>query len=294
MLSLLPEGSPKVTPEMSKDVLAPVKCDKAGNIYFRESGESDEFQEPIVKISADGKMSTRFDARKISGVPKDFVGSDFSADSDGDVYQIILTRAFELRLIHYRPDGTGESKITLHDVLNPVSISVQPLGDLLVADTPLQMGGSENASQLVIAAFDKNGRGKGAKHTVAIRSPFEARFSDDSRLYVSSGGDVTVVSENGETVKQMHLDPNDPALKLSSWYAFASYVVGEFDNGSNASEPFKGMVAIFDATTGNIKKRYRLSEAVRGGLACVSERAFTFLSTEPDGHLSLVTANRSQ
>jgi len=293
-LSLLPDGSPKITPEMSKDVLAPVKCDKGGNVYFRVSGKSNELQEPIVKISADGKTRTSFDARRISGVPKDFFGSDFAVDSVGHVYQIILTPSFELLVIQYAPDGTQGSTFLLHDVLNPISLSITPSGDLLVAGGPLQMGRSESKAQLVIAVFDKSGQTKGPKHTFDIQSPFQARFSDDGRLYVLSGTDVHIFSETGESIKQFHLDPDDEALKLSGWVPSDGDLAAEFDTGSNPNEPFKGMVALFDAPTGNLKGRYKLSEAVRGGLACVSAKTVTFLTTQPDGHLSLLTAGKPQ
>jgi hypothetical protein len=286
--AILPESTPRITSELSKDVLAPVKCDPAGNVYFRATGKADQFQEPIVKISADRKTSTTFDARKVSGVPKDFIGADFAADGTGDVYQVILTRAFELFAIQYSADGTGRSKFPIHELLNPTAVSAGQSSDLLVAGTPLQMASSESPSQLVIAVFDKGGRTQGSTHRVPVQSPFEARFGGD-KLYVLSGDNARVFSKTGELIKQFRLGLDDAALRLSGWYPADGFLVAEFDNHANAGEPFKGIVAVFDVATGNLRKRYRLSEEVRGGLACASEKTFIFLATEPDGHLSLVT-----
>jgi len=85
-----------------------------------------------------------------------------------------------------------------------------------------------------------------------------------------------IFSETGESIKQFHLDPDDVALRLSGWFPADDYLATAFDTGSNPNEPFRGMIALFDVRTGNHKGRHKLSEAVRGGLACVSRRLLLF------------------
>jgi hypothetical protein len=255
-------------------------------------GQSDDFQEPVVRISANGKTRTLFDARKVAGVPKDFFGSDFSVDSSGDVYQIILTRSFDLLAVHFAADGTGGSILPLRDLLNPISISVEPTGDLVVAGTPPEIGNTRNASHLVIAVFDRNGEAKGTKRTITVQPPFQLRFGG-GKLYVLSGNDVRVFGEAGEMIGQFHLEP-DASLQLSGWFPWDGSLTAEFDNSASEDGHFKGVIAVFDATTGNLRRKYKLSEAVRGGLACASEKKFTFLTRSPDGHLSLLTADSPQ
>jgi hypothetical protein len=287
-VTLRAAGNPSVTPAMAVDVLNPVKSDSAGNIYFRVTNNAPEFQEPILKITVDGRRSVMFDARIGSELPEDFIGSEYAVDGGGGIYQIVLTRSFDVYLLHFASSGAIESKVHFNDVFSPRLLAVLPSGDLFVLACPPHAGRSSACPVLFTTIFDAGGRAKSQKHKLTSPAEFQAELGSDGRLYLVSASQILVYSLDGEKRAELPLAGGGNGLQVAGWRIFGDRLFVEWvheDPGSSA-----GWISAINPDTGQVTAKYRLSEGVRGGLASVSERGFKLMVRESDGHLSLLTA----
>lgn len=296
--------------EWAGPLMVPIKCDAAGNLYFRGYNAAKLLAAPVVKITPEGKRDAVF---SLDSVPQIESGEfyDFTVSLRGEVFLLALTernKEQEVDLVSFASDGKYESAKVLAPLFMPSQVAVFASGEFLVSGLKLSQKEGAPPDKPFVSLFDRNGvlikevvlsdnveSQKPRDETE--RSPVFSAVSlgtainaDDGNIYLmrrTSNPVIFVVSHTGRVVRRLVIAAPAENSRPITMKVAAGKVAVMFEESKPASRRAEQIVFIADAETGEGLAEYHSTPGIGGALACYTPNRFTFIGSTQDGHLAV-------
>lgn len=310
-LSLKVQKRVTVKNASSAPIMVPAKCDASGNIYLRQYQFLNPFAAPVVRISRDGESTTIFALRKVPGFEKGQT-LGFAVNPRGGGFQLAIKSGREIDIVGFDGDGEYESTASLSPPFEPAQVAAFDTGDFLVTGTKLSDKDGSDTGKPFTAIYDRLGnlikpltlpgdaKGSEAKgsdgHTEAENDAVTlgtAESGDDGNIYIMRGTCnpvVYVVSAAGEVVRKFTLKP--PATEFSpiTMKVSAGKMVVMFEKQDPKSERAEQIFSVFDTESGEKSMDLMSGPDIGGAFACYTPNGLTFLGTDNEGRLVMMSA----
>lgn len=310
--------------ETATGMTGPIRCDTKGNIYLRPSRFANPYQDPILKISPEGKAVAYVALRDVPGFA-DAQLWDFAISGREQIYALAakpIGDTGELHMLSFDEQGRFNFDTKLESLFNVDQMAAFTDGSFLLAGSrPIpesqqhkaKSGGQElELEEPVTAVFDRGGRlvaelkfdaDTGILDTadpevagglpVEVLSLGSAAGSEDGNVYllrVASPPIVYVVASTGSLLKTLKVDP---PIEKAHAVAMQATEPGRFllqfapQLGERRFDLKTSILSIIDADTGNRVFDYQTEPAVGGIFACYSRGAFYLLTSTSSGGLAI-------
>lgn len=291
------------------------KCDDAGNIYFRSTGDiaSQNYHPisslPIREVGLDGRPKGLFSLKDVS---QGLLAIDFYVAGDGSVYQAARSESERaVYVIAYTANGTFRSKVRVQgEFFVPYQIAVFPSGEILLSGihgaynrTPFTAVYREDGKLIkeIYEPEDEDARKRAEAGEPGFR-PSGIESSNDfvTRGDVALGSDgnvyllraaspalIYVISSCGEVVRKLQVGSPDSGLwagRLNSANRILaiSFLQKDANTGMIQTVDYDGNpIASYSSTDGR---------TYPGLLGCFTPQRFTFLSLKNGQNLRVTTA----
>lgn len=302
----------------------PIRCDTKGNIYLRPSKFANPLQDPILKISPEGKAVAYVALQSVPGYSEAQLW-DFAISGREQIYTLAakpVGDTGELHVLSFDERGRFNFDTKLESLFNVDQMAAFTDGSFLLAGSrPIpesqqhkaKSGGQElGLEEPVTAVFDRGGRlvaelkfdadssildttdpEVAGGLPVEVLSLGSAAGSEDGNVYllrVASPPIVYIVASTGSLVKTLKIDP---PIEKAHAVAMQATEPGRFllqfapQVGERRYDLKTSIFSIIDADTGKRVVDYQTEPAVGGVFACYSRGAFYLLASTSSGGLAI-------
>ena len=293
----------------------PPACDAAGNLYMQiaEPAPANPGQEPVTRISADGKQLTRFSLNSIPGMSVKSNIDNFAVTPRGEVFLLVYI-GDSPQLVSYHDDGQFDSAHLIDRGIFSTHFAVFPTGEFLVRGIERSGPPGKKRDEALTGLFDRNGRflkevaladelpfksraeyEEQADYRKQHRAAWEAMWhsqtlaADDGNVYVVRPANplsVDVISPAGEIIRRLKLKPPGPSFQAGSLKVAGGNIVVEYFQkiaGDPQNRISDFTYSVFAAESGEKLYDYYWPAEPSNFFACYTPNYFTFLNIEDDG-----------
>jgi hypothetical protein len=316
------KGSATPLPGGDRAMLTPMRCDAAGNIFYR-GYRSPATLVPLKEITSDGKQVKTFSIPDdaMSGSLKGATARDFAITPTGKAYEVLQGPGADgsrIFVVEFDGDGKYSNAIELDGKFIPAQFAVFSTGDFLVSGAAVLHGGENPAFQSFTAVFDRSGRlvkevdtgqpaltgsvtngggekspGKGGS-SGPVPSGIAESGADFVYVLKKTGKPVLLmISPAGVVERRIALEPppypdaSVNGFRVGAGEVLVEYIRPQADTKSNATQYFY----TYETLEGERLAAYTLAPDLRGLFACPDWRGgFSFLSVAEDGQNVLLRA----
>ncbi|HZQ92000.1 MAG TPA: hypothetical protein VFA60_09425 [Terriglobales bacterium] len=309
-------GQPTATTLPVGTVVGPIRCDSDGNIYIRTfDGKGSALQNPLVRISSNGKEVRRFDPKRVPGLSEHFTSLLYTVGGVGKVYQIVSDwenqTVFHEYLVTFTKDGEYVGRAEFETHFEPYVFLALPSGGFLLSGIPSEgKTGGESQRKTLTAVFDSDARivrdltsdsDNGPESSTATTNPTiqngDARVGTDGSVYLlkaSTPPRVQVISERGELLRELKLEPPMPGAQALELHSAGDRLFVRFQSEPKLDPVTKTrkrsvVFAAYDPQSG--QRTVAFQSSVKGMTACIQSDRVTFLVPGNDGNFAVLSGD---
>lgn len=305
-LTLAVKETVVIPSQAAAPLLLPVKCDPAGNLFFRRYQVINTLGAPVTKIAPDGKRTVVYDINSVPGFQgKKF--DDFGIGFRGEVYMLAFRSKDELAVVEFDQDGMYRSKTRLSPLFQPAHFVPLASGQFLVSGTKLSEENQQPTGKPFTAIYGGDGElvreltlPGDSESATAGDAPLNRAVvlgtlavAEDGNIYLLRASDrplVHVISPAAVILRILVITPPLPNSRPITMKVAGGRVVVMFEQDNPTGEMAEQVFSVVNAETGEKLADYWSPPEIGGAFACYTPDRFTFIGVTSDHHLKILHA----